>query len=131
MTTIEIHGTTELQAKLNKLADKRYGKLAFLKMGLHLKAKMKRYPRQKFAANPNRVYKRTGFLRRSWTAKAKSDQVTVGNFARYSPYVQGDETQAHWHRATGWQTLRATAEKNEKQLVKILKSEVDRILEGR
>lgn len=130
MTSIELQGDKELLRILQKL-EPRKQQVAMKTMGLHLSGKMKRYPRQRFAANPNRVYKRTRNLAKRWDTKARRTWVKVFNTADYSRYVQGDDTQAHWHTATGWQTLRATAEKNAKQLVLLLKKNIDRILEGR
>ena len=127
MTSIELQGDKELLRKLEKLHPRKQ-QVAMKAMGLHLSGKMKRYPRQRFAANPNRVYKRTRNLAKRWDTKAKRQEVKVFNTMSYARYVQG-AWQAHWHTATGWKTLRATAEKNSKQLVKILKKNIDRILE--
>ena len=133
MTEITLRGDVELLAKLNKLADKRHRKVAFRAMGTVLKGKMQKYPAQRFAGSSAGAggYVRTRNLAKRWAATAKQDHVKVQNFATYAPYVQGDDTQFHFHRATGWQTLKATAVKHEKALVNELKKQVDRILEGR
>ena len=127
MTEVTLVGDKELLAKLNKLADGRYKRKAYLAMGLHLKGKMKRYPRQKFAANPNRVYKRTRNLAKRWVATAKQDHVKVWNFAHYAPYVQGNK-QRHFHRQAGWVTAKDIMELQGHHIEYFFENEISQLL---
>jgi hypothetical protein len=122
MTEVTIRGDKELFAKLNKLQPRKQ-KVAMKAMGLHLVGKMKVYPPQQ-----STTYARTRNLAKRWDTRAKEQEVKVQNFAHYAPYVQG-ERQAAWHTRTGWQTLKDTAIKNSEEMVKLLKANIDRILE--
>ena len=126
MTEIVIKGIPELQAKLRKL-DKKHMTGALKTMGLHVESKAKPYP----SAKP--TYSRTFDLFRGWKVKPKASDfsVTVSNPTPYAPYVHGDKEQASFHRTAGWKRLAKTARDEMKELVNILKKQVDRILEGR
>ena len=133
MTEFTIRGDRELIAKLNKLQPRKQ-KVAMKAMGLHLVGKMKVYPARSFygaSGTGKQAYVRTRNLAKKWDVRAKQQEALVQNFMQYAPYVQGDDTQFHFHRATGWQTLRKTAEKESEAMVKLLKKNIDRILEGR
>ena len=122
--SITIRGEKELKAKLAKLS-RLDAEKAMKAMGLHLAGKMKAYP----PARPESRYQRTRTLANRWDVTSKRDQATVLNRTPYSPYVQGDDTQAWFHKLTGWQTLKATAKANINEMVALLKKQVDRILE--
>lgn len=124
MTEVTLVGDKELLRKLNKLHP-RLQKTAMKAMGVHLVGKMTVYPPQ-----PQTSYVRTRNLAKRWDTRAKQQEVKVQNFARYSPFVQG-ERQAPWHTSTGWQTLKKTALKEANELVTVLKKNIDHILEGR
>ncbi len=126
MTEITIRGMPELQAKLRKL-DKRHFSGALKTMGLHVESKVKGYPPAKT------TYGRTFTLFRNWKVKPKvSDfSVRVSNPTEYGPYVHSEKRQALFHRAAGWKRLAGTARSEMKELVNILKKQVDRILRGR
>jgi len=125
-TTITIKGVRELEAKLRKL-DKKHLSGALKTMGLHVESKVKGYP----PAKP--TYARTFSLFRGWKVKPKASDfsVRVSNPVEYGPYVQSDKRQTSFHRAAGWKRLGETARSEMKELVNILKKQVDRILEGR
>ena len=112
MTELTIRGEKELLRKLSKLQPRKQ-KVAMKAMGLHLVGKMKVYPpRSHFGASGTKnPYKRTRNLAKRWDTKAKQDFVLVKNPTEYGTYVQG-QNQFHFHRATGWKTLKDTAQKN-------------------
>jgi hypothetical protein len=121
--TVTIRGDKELIAKLKKLEPKRQ-EAAMKAMGLHVAGKMKVYPPQRPVK-----YVRTGILGKRWDYKAKQDEVLVFNQTPYASYVQGDDSQTWFHRATGWQMLKKTVLANADELVALLKKQIDRILE--
>ena len=125
-TTVTIKGVEALEAKLRKL-DKRHMTGALKAMGLHVESKTKGYP----PAKP--TYSRTFDLFRGWKVKPKASDfsVTISNPTKYAPYVQSEKRQTSFHRSAGWKRLAETARSEMDELVKILKKQVDRILEGR
>lgn len=59
---------------------------------------------------PQSTYRRTMNLSRQWYSNQGGNQVTVGNRAAYSGWVQQRATQAWMHRQHGWHTVEDRAE---------------------
>lgn len=125
--TVTVKGDKELQRKLSRLKPKHLTG-ALKVMGDHVVTKVRPYPPQ-----PSTTYMRTGILGDGWKVKPKKKDfaVQVSNPTPYGHYVQSDDRQAGIHRSTGWKRLKETTLKEMDELVKILKRQVDRILEGR
>jgi hypothetical protein len=125
--TVTVKGDKELQRKLSRLKPKHLTG-ALKVMGDHVVTKVKPYP-----AQPATTYQRTFQLMDGWKVKPKKQDfaVEVSNPTPYGVYVQSDDRQAGFHRSAGWKRLRETTVKEMDELVKILKIQVDRILEGR
>jgi hypothetical protein len=124
---VTVKGDKELQRKLSRLKPKHLTG-ALQVMGDHVATKVKPYPSQQSA-----TYGRTFTLMDGWKVKPKKKDfaVQVSNPTPYAVYVQSDDGQAGFHRNTGWKRLKETTLKEMDELVKILKRQVDKILEGR
>lgn len=126
MSEVTIRGDKELMRKLNKLEPSQM-KGALNRIGQLGVGKMTKYPLQPSGSGYVRK-KFAGGLASSWDYKSKSKEVKIFSNQSYAPYVQGDQLQAWFHRATGWQRLKETMEKNMPEIVAKLKQEVDKIL---
>ena len=124
--TVEIRGDRELLRRLKKL-NKRELSGALEAMGQTVATKATIYP----PAKP--TYARTFNLFDSWKVKPKKSDFAVeaSNTADYAPYVHDDKRQASFHRNAGWKRLAETAKNEADEIIKILKRQVDAILEGR
>ena len=125
--TVTVKGDKELQRKLSRLKPKHLTG-ALQEMGDHVVTKVKPYPPQQ----PT-TYGRTFNLLGGWRVKPKKKDfaVRVYNEMDYAPYVQSDDRQSGIHRSAGWKRLKETTLQEMDELVKKLKKQVDRILEGR
>jgi len=68
-----------------------------------------------------------------WTIQSRHGGLTwiVGNNVSYGPLVKEEGIQARYHKETGWKTTRQDADENAPKIVRIVKLEVDRALEGK
>ena len=54
----------------------------------------------------------------------------VGNNASYGPYVQGDEDQAAFHTARGWQTVGQVAEAEAETVTQFVADQIEKAIGG-
>ena len=130
---IEVEGAEQLIAKLTTVQQFNKVKAAVSQEGTMLAGKLKHYPRKVPTPNPlikandrvrrgffwhlkhgniNTPYKRSGDLRKHWTATSSLGgwTATISNPLSYAPLVQG-ENQTYGHGASGWLTVSAAEKK--------------------
>jgi len=71
-------------------------------------------------------------LNRRWTIAARDDGLAqvVGNNVSYGPYVQGDEDQAAFHAARGWQTVGQVVEEESETVTRLVADQIDKAIAG-
>lgn len=121
---IRVEGLDEAIAALNKLGGN-WVATPLREYGRAVEAASKPYVSQP----PQSKYRRTMSMYRGWYSTQSGNQVTVGNRAPYSGWVQQRDTQAWMHRQHGWHTVEDRAEASKQMLVfeRAIMQQVDRI----
>ena len=148
---IKIEGMDELIKKLDDLDDLQKLRPAMMAGALHIKGKIAKYPPSSIAnseMNPTGRWYERGFgtktatgreyptsetLGKKWTVANRDKGLTkvIGNNVSYGPYVQSAEKQAKIHEQRGWKTDQQVADEEADTVLKSVKREVDKILEGK
>ena len=150
-TRIEIEGLDRLLTKLDGLENLTKIKPALKAAAVHVMGAIKPYPPKSIANSPSnptgrwyergfgtktatgREYPTSETLGRKWTVKSRDRGLTqvVGNNVSYGPYVQSAEKQAKIHEQRGWKTDQQVADEEADTVLKSVKREVNKILEGK
>jgi len=152
---ITIEGLPELLRRIDSVADMKRVSHAMRGAALHIKGKIAWYPPESEANMPRTIagtnrtlswYQRgygtryiggggrktSETLGRKWTIATRDRGLTqiIGNNVSYGPFVQG-KRQAWFHKKRGWKTTDQVAKEETKHVVKFVKDEVEKILDGR
>lgn len=146
---IEIEGLDELTAKIKTMTDLRAFDDGLRKGAILIKAKVAKYPAATSANRPNGHWYQRGYgpkwrvksgevhgkktsetLGRKWTT-VKRGILTwiVGNNVSYGIFVQSEPDQAGFHKRRGWRTIETVAKLYSKQVLNLVKKNVDMVLE--
>lgn len=108
---LRVEGLEKAIAGLNKLTNGTWVNAPLYEYARYVQAKTAPYPPQR----PT-TYRRTGTEGRGWYVQQGSGQVTIGNRAPYSGWVQQEATQAWMHKGY-WPTVEDKAESKEAEEV--------------
>lgn len=110
---IKVEGLDEAIAVLNKLSGGSWVNSCLYEYGRAVQAETAPY----VSKPPKSKYIRTMNLSHQWYVQQGNRQVTIGNRAEYSGWVQQRATQAWFHRQHGWHTVEDRAEAKQQELV--------------
>ena len=154
MPSLSLRGDVELLAKLESLKQLRELRGTLLLVGAHVAGEMEKYPAASHRPQPFKTEKqRRGFfaklrsgeiqvpyrrgqspgsrnLKQQWNVTAASDtRVVISNPTPYGPLVQSAESQAYYHKQTGWPTDESVLKAEEGTVVKFFNDALIEIVE--
>ena len=148
-SNVEIKGLDQLTGKIKTMTDLRAFDNGLREGAILVKAKVAKYPAATSANAPNGHWYQRGYgpkwrvksgdvhgrassetLGRKWTmVKRGILTFIVGNNVSYGRFVQSDDDQASFHKRRGWPTIETVARLYSKQVLGLVKKNLDQALE--
>lgn len=129
MISVTVTGVEDARRKLASVKGVRWMASPARDAGRLLRNELSKYPPQASPRRGAKVYRRTGRLGRGWSVSvsmlSSSVEIRLGNPVPYSPLVQGERTQARWHRGR-WQTEESVLRRNTDKVAALFNAALER-----